>query len=106
MTKLDEKVADAKAAIDQSLRQQHATGQSPVEQAVNTAASLGEEIVGDPPTMQPHELPPHWRPESVSLSMQDLLTWGIPEQTIIKYAQQGVLGQEYMHWSVSDLRER
>lgn len=101
----DERINEAQAAIESSLRQSFKTGMSEVEQAFHAAEQEGEQIVGDPATTRPDELPPQYRPNTAVLTLADLISWGIPEATIVDYAQQGLLGQEYMSWAPSTLRE-
>lgn len=101
----DERVAEARRAIEDSLQRREDTGKSDVEQSFDAAAADGNPIAGDPATTRMDQIPRQYQHSLPSLSLDELISWGTPLPSIVKQLQNGLLGEEYMRWSETSLRE-
>lgn len=103
MTTIDERIDEAKAAVEASMRRQYATGLDNVGQAFAAAEEAGTPIAADPATTRYHELPQEYQTEPPPLTMQQLAAWGLSSQEIADLASRGILGPDYMNASMNDL---
>lgn len=103
--KPNERMNEAEEELRRSLERQHKAGQTEQEIAYANAEADGRPIVGDPAATAMHEIPREYQHSLPNLGIDELLSWGVAPASIVKQMQNGLLGDEYLRWSLSSLQE-